>query len=85
MKKILCIILLVLLVGCKEEPDHTTNVCDENGCIKCKSYDNYDHTKTEVKCTGTGEYAAMYADNVNGDPDGVVVEEILVEEDTGGE
>jgi len=85
MNKIFYIILLVLLVGCKDEPDHTTKICDEHGCVTCKSYDNYDHTKTEVKCSGTGEYAAIYANDLNGDPDGVVVEEMLVEEDTGCE
>ena len=76
MKRILCLILLVLLLGCRDEdPDETNTVSTPHGSVTCKTYWNYDHTKSETKCTGTGEYAAMYADDVNGDPDGVTVEE----------
>ena len=73
MKRIVLIIItLFMLTACKEDPDHTSKICDENGCITCKTYDNYDGSKSETKCTGTGEYAAMYAGE---DEDGVVVEE----------
>jgi hypothetical protein len=88
MKKALwIIILLVLLVSChQKDKDHTTTrMCDQYGCVTCKTYANYDNTKWDTKCSGTGEYAAIYADNENGDPEGTVVEELPIEEDTGGE
>jgi hypothetical protein len=71
----LIIITLLLFAACKEKPDHTSKACDQYGCVTCKTYCNYDDTKCETKCIGSGEYAAMYADDVNGDPDGIVVEE----------
>jgi PBP1b-binding outer membrane lipoprotein LpoB len=67
---LILILLAFLLCNCSaDEPDTTSKVCDKHGCVTCKTYSNYDGTKFETKCAGTGEYSAMY----NGD-DGVIVE-----------
>ena len=72
----MAVILLLALFGCYEDEEDTkSKVCDKYGCVTCKTYSNWDNTKFETKCTGTGAYAAIYADDVNNDPNGVVVEE----------
>lgn len=71
MKQVLFLLLFLLLSGCYEDDDDTkSTICDQYGCVTCKTTSNWDNTKFETKCTGTGKYSAMY----NGD-DGVIVEE----------